>query len=97
MNVLARGDDAAGLLPLGDARPQARYHGSMMAADSHSVNKLLSKWVVSEMERLFPDCRSFHLPSFCTQHKTGHVVEAVTKYFGFAPAGILLGIFVGFR
>ena len=52
----------------------------MMAADSHSVNKLLSKMVASELERLYPDRKSFHLPSFCTQHKTGNVVEAVTKY-----------------
>ena len=95
-NVLARGDDAAGLLPLGDARPQAKYHGSMMAADSHSVNKLVSKMVASELERLFPDCRSFHLPSFCTQHKTGNVVSAVTKYLDLHKPAFCLASLLAF-
>ena len=97
-SVVARGDDAAGLLPRGDARPQAKYHGSMMAADSHSVNKLLSKWVASELERLFPEPEqaSFHLPSFCTQHKTGNVVEAVTKYLDLHKPAFCLASLLAF-
>ena len=66
--ILGRPDDTAGLLPRGDAVPAAQYVGTLTAFDSHSVNKLISKWVSTEQEDLEPP--RFHVASFCTQHKS---------------------------
>ena len=60
------------------------------------MNKLLSKMVASELERLYPDRKSFHLPSFCTQHKTGNVVEAVTKYLDLHKPAFCLASLLAF-
>ena len=89
-NVVAAPDDATGLLPRGSALPRVSYFASLMSTDSHSVNKLLSKLVVSQLEELRserPGCNFFHLPSYCCQHKTGNTVESVTKYLQvYSPA-----------
>ena len=66
-----------------------------MATDQHSVNVLLSKWVVAEQRRqeaeeeeaaadvpqASVDAR-FHIPLYCIQHKTGSAVERVTQFLG---------------
>ena len=78
---LASPDDVAGLMPRGDARANAKYYGTLMATDSHAVNELCSKWISATIRSL--GLRNhFHIASFCTQHKTGAAIEAVTKYLG---------------
>ena len=88
--VVAAAKDATGILPRGSALPRVQYFASLMSIDSHSVNKLLSKLVVSQLQELRserPGCSFFHLPSYCCQHKTGNVVESVTKYLQvYSPA-----------
>ena len=81
-SVVARPDDAAGLLPTGDALPPAAFFGSLMSSDSHDVNKLLSKLIVAEQKGLPGAGFRCHLPSYCCQHKVGSFIEAVTKYLG---------------
>ena len=50
--AVAAPDDPAGLVPAaGEHRPLAKFIGSLMATDQHSVNVLLSKWVVAEQRR----------------------------------------------
>ena len=47
--IVAAPDDPAGLAPgAASGRPLARFVGSLMATDQHSVNVLLSKWAVAE-------------------------------------------------
>ena len=62
-------------------RPLAKYRGSLQATDQHSVNVLMEKVIVQRQEN-GDDGTSFELTCFCTQHKTGHVVEEVTKFLG---------------
>jgi hypothetical protein len=74
-------DDPFGLHPVhDDARPLAKFYGSLMSTDQHSVNVLTSKWVVQQ--QLAAGDNFFHAVCYCTQHKTGAVVEAVTKFLG---------------
>ena len=86
-SVVARPDDVAGLLPIGDARPPAAFLCSLMASDSHSVNKLLSKYIIAELKLWAGDGFCCHIPSYCCQHKVGSCIEAVTKQLGvYSPA-----------
>ena len=62
-------------------RPKAKFYCSLMATDQHSVNVLLSKWVVMRQSEVGSN-NLFHAASFCTQHKTGAVVEVVTEFLG---------------
>ena len=64
-----------------DYRPLAKYRGSLQATDQHSVNVLMEKVTVQRQTDL-DDGTSFELTCFCTQHKTGNVVEEVTKFLG---------------
>ena len=77
--------DPTGLFPApipGPAftRPLAKYYGNLMATDQHSVNVLCSKWVIQNQREAGNN--HFHAALFCVQHKTGAVVEAVTKFLG---------------
>ena len=87
--VLGKPDDSAGLLPQGDAVPKATYVGCLTATDSHSVNKLVSKWVASKQEGLVGPSR-FHVASYCVQHKTGAAVQKVSEYLGLIRPGFAL-------
>ena len=69
-------------------RQTAKYFASLTACDSHSVNKLVSKWVSAKQERLAQRC--FHVAPYCTQHMTGNVVELVSKYLGIIRPGYAL-------
>ena len=62
-------------------RPLAKYRGSLQATDQHSVNVLMEKVIVQRQDD-FDDGTSFELTCFCVQHKTGNVVEEVTKFLG---------------
>ena len=77
LNVVAGEGDSASLLPLDRALPPARYYGHLLSSDMHSVNVLTSKWVGKEI-RALPG-NHFHVASYCTQHKTGSVVETITS------------------
>ena len=60
-----------------------------MAADSHVVNKLVSKFTTSQLKKqpVPGNCLRCHIPAYCCQHKVGGCVEAVTKYLGvYSPA-----------
>ena len=74
-------DDPSGIDPQDSARPKAKFCGSLMATDQHAVNVLLSKWVVMRQSEVGSN-NLFHAASFCTQHKTGAVVEVVTEFLG---------------
>ena len=87
-NILGQPDDCTGLCPEGPAAPKAKYVASLTAFDSHSVNKLVSKWVRAKQKR--PAQRCFHVASYCTQHMTGNVVELVSKYLGVIRPGYAL-------
>ena len=63
-NILGQPDDCTGLCPEGPAAPKAKYVASLTAFDSHSVNKLVSKWASAKQERLAQRC--FHVASYCT-------------------------------
>ena len=78
-NVVGKEDDPASVHPV-SARPAAEYYGSLTATDAHSVNCLLSKWIITQQDEAGKNF--FHLPMFCIQHKTGAVVESVTKFLG---------------
>ena len=80
LNVVAGEGDSASLLPLDRALPPARYYGHLLSSDMHSVNVLTSKWVGKEI-RALPG-NHFHVAAYCTQHKTGSVVETITKQLG---------------
>ena len=85
--VAGHPEDAFGLAPADTVRPVARYFGSLFASDYHSVNRLLSKWVAQMMAKRQESRQPgeelhCHLASWCTQHKTGNVVESVTKFLG---------------
>ena len=93
--AVAAPDDPTGLVPrAGEHRPLAKFIGSLMATDQHSVNVLLSKWVVAEQRRqeaeeaeeaaadAAPAAPRFHIPTYCIQHKTGSAVERVTEFLG---------------
>ena len=72
-SILAKPEDSAGLLPGAEAAPKARYFGSLTATDSHSVNKLVSKWVATKQDGLGQN--RFHAASYCAQQKTGNAVQ----------------------
>ena len=92
--VLAQAHDSAGLIPSGDATPKAKYFASLTATDSHAVNKLCSKWISMRHEQ--EDLRGneqperYHVASYCTQHKTGNVVQQVSDYLGIIRPGFAL-------
>ena len=69
-------------------RQRLNIFASLIAFDSHAVNKLVSKWVSAKQERLAQLC--FHVASYCTQHMTGNVVEQVSKYLGIIRPGFAL-------
>ena len=70
-SMLGQADDTAGLQPQGDALPIAKYYGTLQATDSHSVNKLLNKYLDTVLKP-----NEFHLASYCVQHMTGSTAEA---------------------
>ena len=84
-NMIAQDDDTAGMRPKGDALPRADYYGFLSATDSHSVNKLLSKFAVSTLQN-----KEYHICSLCTQHRTGSVCEEVSKQWGLLPPSFCL-------
>ena len=83
--MIAQEDDTAGMRPQGDALPQADYYGFLSATDSHSVNKLLSKFTIASLQN-----REYHICSLCTQHRTGSVCEEVSKQWGLLPPSFCL-------
>ena len=87
-SILAKPNDPTGLLPSGAAAPKAKFFASMTATDSHSVNKLLSKWISKHQGE--GGTTHFHVPSYCTQHKTGNAVQQVTEYLGLIRPGFAL-------
>ena len=87
-SILAKPDDPTGLLPIGASIPKAKFIASITATDSHSVNKLLSKWISNQQEEL--GTNRFHVASYCTQHKTGNAVQQVTEYLGLIRPGFSL-------
>ena len=78
-NVVGKEGDPASVHPV-SARPAAQYYGSLTATDAHSVNTLLSKWIIAQQSEAGQNF--FHLAMLCIQHKTGAVVEKVTKFLG---------------
>ena len=89
VSILGKPDDSAGLLPQGDAVPKVRFLACLTAFDSHSVNKLVSKWVAAQQEDLEGPPR-FHVASYCAQHKTGTAVQLVSEYLGLIRPGFAL-------
>ena len=79
------GSDTAGLHPNGEALPDAEYHGSLLALDTHSVNVLLSKWLPTVLDQ-----KHFQISSYCTQHRTGSVCEEIAKQWGLLPPSFCL-------
>ena len=65
------------ILPNTPVKPLAQFYGTLTSMDSHSVNKRVLKYLLAKLPP-----GSFHLATFCLQHKTGHVMEAVTKRLG---------------
>ena len=88
-SILAKPDDPTGLLPTGASAPKAKYFASITATDSHSVNKLLSKWISKEQASGQGET-NFHVAMYCTQHKTGNAVQQVTEYLGLIRPGFAL-------
>ena len=96
--VLAQAHDTAGLHPSGDATPKAKYFASITATDSHTVNKLCSKWISMSQEQedllglvLGQDQpKRYHVTSYCIQHKTGNVVQQVSEYLDLIRPGFAL-------
>ena len=86
--ILGKPEDSAGLLPEGEAAPKATYIASLTATDSHSVNRLVSKWISESQTGLGPT--RVHVPSYCTQHKTGNAVQQVSEYLGLIRPGFAL-------
>ena len=84
-NVVSKADDTSGILPCREALPSAKYYGSIMSSDSHSVNILTSK----NTSHLLPE-RHFHILARCTQHKTGSVCEEIAKRWGLLPPSFCL-------
>ena len=84
-NLCAAADDTGGLYPRGDAMPDAEYCGSLASTDSHSVNLLLFKNLVSALPP-----HHFLLAALCTQHRTGSVVEEISKKWGLLPCSFCL-------
>ena len=70
-------EDVASILPNTTVKPVAEFYGTLTSMDSHSVNKRVVKYLLAKLPP-----GSFHLATFCLQHKTGHVMEAVTKRLG---------------
>ena len=68
--------------------PLARYVATLTATDSHSVNKLTSKWIASEQKPLGKN--RFHFAAWCTQHKTGNAVEQVSDYLDIIKPGFCI-------
>jgi hypothetical protein len=79
-NLMAKSSDTTGLHPRGDALPDAHYHASLTATDTHSVNVLLSKVVSVDLPP-----KHFHIGSMCMQHRTGSVCEEVSKRWELLP------------
>ena len=84
-NLCAAADDTGGLYPRGDAMLDAEYVGSLASTDSHSVNLLLFKHLVSALPP-----NHFLLAALCTQHRTGSVVEEISKKWGLLPCSFCL-------
>jgi hypothetical protein len=80
--VCAHADDPTGILPRsgGDLAINAKYIASILAADKHSVNVLLNKWGCCKQRAVGPN--RFFVCLYCVQHRTGNIVEQVTKYLG---------------
>jgi hypothetical protein len=76
-DLLGEKNDSASLCPEGDALPEAMYHARLTATDSHTVNKLVSKFAANELPE-----NHFHVAAYCTQHRTGSVCEEVSKRWG---------------
>ena len=83
--VMAREGDIAGLRPCAAALPDAEFYGSTFIGDSHSVNKLCSKFAATD-----PRPNFFHAGSWCQQHRAGSVSEAIGERMGFLPASLCL-------
>ena len=83
--LIAQEDDTAGMRPQGDALPEADYYGFLSATDSHSVNKLLSKFMIASLQN-----REYHISSLCTQNRTGSACEEVTNLWGLLPPSFCL-------
>ena len=49
--AVASPTDPFGLSFTQDHRPKVKLYGAYTSTDSHSVNKLLAKWLSTEMER----------------------------------------------
>jgi len=97
--ILGKPEDSAGLLPLGEATPKAKYFGTLTATDSHSVNILTSKWISGSQASRQPWSEDgsrpqgptrVHVASMCAQHKTGNAVQQVTEYLGLIRPGFAL-------
>ena len=68
--------------------PVVKYVDSITTTDSHTVNKLLSKWISAEHAELGQ--QRFHVASWCTQHMTGSAIQEVTVYLGLTRPGYAL-------
>jgi hypothetical protein len=79
---VCRPDDDASIVPRHEARAKAEYYGHLMSSDAHSVNKLLEKNVNALLDDMPQGEKHCALAMYCFQHKTGNIVEAVTKYLG---------------
>ena len=66
--------DICGLIPPVEQQPSAKLHGLLTATDSHSANKALLRHAESQL----PETHLL-LGSFCMQHQTGAVIEAITS------------------
>ena len=84
-NLMAQGSETAGLYPRGDALPSAELLASLTASDSHAVNLLLSKQLSAELPP-----NHLHICSLCMQHRTGSVLEEVSKKWGLLPPSFCL-------
>ena len=83
--VMGNESDLFGISPSPETLPACSLRATMTTSDSHSVNKLLSKWL-----SLTPEPNHFHLASYCIQHRTGSVCEAIGAQWGFMPGTFCL-------
>ena len=67
-------DPASGVCPTEEARPRARFYGSLTSTDSDLVNHLTLKRV----REVLP-ATVLQLPCFCVQHRTNAAVDALTE------------------
>ena len=87
-SALARPDDPTGLCPCSEVLPPAKFVGSLMATESHTDNKLVSKFVVAQPKRMPGSCLRCHAPSYCCQRKVwgggpGHAAGFTIAATGF--------------